>query len=102
MENQQEQAATPEAQAGKEVQNTLGVIKVVEGLFNALRRASYPLETHDAVVAGMNFLAQFHTQLVNGLPPALVEEIRKAQAGVPAAPVAEAPKPEEATSGQPA
>lgn len=100
MENQTETAASEQTEAQKGVQNTLGVIRVVEGLFNAMQLASYPLKTHDAIVAGMNFLSQFHAQLINQLPPALVEEMRKAN-GVPAIPAAEK-KPEEATSGQPA
>lgn len=103
MENQETPVVTQEQdEKAKGVQNTLGVIRVIEGLFNAMRRASYPLETHDAIVAGMNFLSQFHSQLVGQLPPGLVTEMRKAN-GVeaPEAPVAEK-QPEEATSGQPA
>lgn len=100
MENQTEVAATPETDAAKGVQNTLGVIKVVEGMFNAMRAGTYPLHVHDAIVAGMQFLSQFHGQLISQLPPALVEEMRKANS-VPAATATEK-KPEEATSGQPA
>lgn len=97
MENQEMPVSTPEQdEKAKGVQNTLGVIRVVEGLFNAMHRGTYPLQVHDAIVAGMNFLSQFHGQLISQLPPALVEELRKAQ-GVP-----EAKKAEEATSGQPA
>jgi hypothetical protein len=85
-----------EEQVGQGVQNTLGVIKVVEGLFNAMRQASFPLNTHDAIVAGMNFLSQFHNQLVGQLPPGLVEELRKANG------VDVQEKPQEVTNGQPA
>lgn len=84
MESTQEQiapvtAATPEELAQKGVQNTLGVIKVVENLFNGLRAGSYPLHVTENVQAGMQFLAQFHSQLVSQLPAGLVEEMRKAQ-----------------------
>lgn len=85
MENQVEvpqevAGAAQENTADKGIQNTLGVIKVVEGLFNALKRGSYPLEVTEPVMAGMNFLAQFHTQLVGQLPPGVVDELRKAAA----------------------
>jgi hypothetical protein len=86
MENQVEVqpevvAPTPENTADNGIQNTLGVIKVVEALFNALKRGSYPLEVSESVMAGMNFLAQFHTQLVSQLPPTVVDGLRKSQAG---------------------
>lgn len=91
-------AASQEDQAAKGVQQTLGVIRVIEGLFNAMQRASYPIQTHDAIVAGLQFLSQFHQQLVGQLPPGLVDEMRKA---AQTQPVAEAPKAE-VPSEQPA
>lgn len=91
--------ASQEYEKAKGVQQTLGVIRVIEGLFNAMQLASYPIRTHDAIVAGLQFLSQFHSQLVGQLPPGLVDEMRKA-ASQPA-PAAEAPKAEVANE-QPA
>lgn len=90
MENQVEApmqeavAPTQEDTAKKGIENTLGVIKVVEGLFNAAKRGSYPLEVTEQMMAGLSFLAQFHNQLVSQLPPAVVADLRKSQ--MPAAP----------------
>lgn len=70
---------TPEDIAKKGIENTLGVIKVVEGLFNASKRGTYPLEVSEQMMAGLSFLAQFHNQLISQLPPAVVEDLRKAQ-----------------------
>lgn len=82
----QADATTPD----KGVQNTLGVIKTIESLFNGLRAGSYPLHVTEQVQAGMQFLAQFHTQLVSQLPPGLVAEMQKAASS----PVVDAPKAE--------
>jgi hypothetical protein len=67
MENTETKApeVTPEQQA---VANQLGVIQVVERLFNAVNVASFPLRAHEDAMAGMSFLAQFHKQLVGQLP----------------------------------
>lgn len=93
---QEATAPTPEDTAKKGIENTLGVIKVVEGLFNALKQGSYPLHVTEPVMAGMSFLAQFHNQLVGQLPPAVVEDLKKAQMPVAAPAVSEVP------NGQPA
>lgn len=100
MENQVEApvtAPTPEEIAKKGIENTLGVIKVVEGLFNAAKRGTYPLEVSEPMMAGLSFLAQFHNQLVSQLPPAVVEDLKKAS--MPLAPGAAVP---EVSNGQPA
>lgn len=88
MENQVEASvtpATPEEMAKKGIENTLGVIKVVEGLFNASKRGTYPLDVTEQMMAGLSFLAQFHSQLVSQLPPAVVEDLRKAKLPVESA-----------------
>lgn len=101
MENQVEApmqeatAPTPEDIAKKGIENTLGVIKVVEGLFNAAKRGTYPLEVSEQMMAGLNFLAQFHNQLVGQLPPAVVADLRKSQSPV-------APAVTEVSNDQPA
>jgi hypothetical protein len=56
---------TPEEKA---LQNQVGVITVVERLFRAVDSGTFPLRAHEDVMAGMNFLAQFHKQLVAQLP----------------------------------
>jgi hypothetical protein len=61
---------------------------VIERLFNAVNAGSFPLRVHDDVLAGMNFMAQFHKQLVSQLPPAVIEEVKKRNA----------PRPPEATN----
>lgn len=92
---------TPEDIVKKGIENTLGVIKVVEGLFNALKHGTYPLHVTEPVMAGMNFLAQFHTQLVGQLPPAVVEDLRKSQMP-PTVPTVDAPAVAEVSDGKPA
>lgn len=98
MENQVEtpvqEIAVPTAEdiARKGIENTLGVVKVVEGLFNALKLGSYPLHVTEPVMAGMQFLAQFHTQLVSQLPPAVVEELKRAQTPASVPEVSNEPK----------
>jgi hypothetical protein len=64
---------TPEEKA---TQNQLGVIQVVERLFNGINAGSFPLKATDDVMAGMNFLAQFHKQLVAQLPEDLKAKIK--------------------------
>lgn len=75
---------TPEQKA---VQNQLGVIAVVERLFNGINAGSFSLLATDDVMAGMSFLSQFHKQLVAQLPP---EELAKVKAQAEAANVAKA------------
>src|SRR4051812_15769205 len=83
-------AKTPEQTA---VENNLGVVMAIERLFRAVNAGSYPLQVHDDVLAGMNFMAQFHKQLVSQLPPAVIEEVKRhnTPAAAPEAP-SEQPK----------
>lgn len=74
-------AKTPEQTAAE---NQLGVVMAIERLFRAVNAGTYPLSAHDDVLAGMNFMAQFHKQLVSQLPPALIEEVKKRNAPAPA------------------
>lgn len=61
-------AAEAPSDAQKGVQNLLGVIKVIESLFHAINAGSFPMAQHDEVMNGMNFLSQFHKQLLEQLP----------------------------------
>lgn len=73
----QETAAPVEKTAEQTAQeNQLGVVMVIERLFNAVNAGSYPVRVHDDVLAGMNFMAQFHKQLVSQLPPSVIEEVK--------------------------
>lgn len=63
---------------------------VIERLFHAVNAGSYPLKAHADMLAGMNFLAQFHKQLVSQLPADVLEEIKKRNSPpVPTAEVAD-------------
>lgn len=68
---------TPEQVA---LENNLGVVMVIERLFRAVNAGSFPLTVHDDVLAGMNFMSQFHKQLVSQLPAAVVDEVKKRNA----------------------
>lgn len=68
---------TPEQNAQE---NQLGVVMAIERLFRAVNAGTYPLSAHDDVLAGMNFMAQFHKQLVSQLPPAVIEEVKRRNA----------------------
>jgi hypothetical protein len=50
---------------------------IVERLFHGVNAGTYPLRAHDDVLAGMNFLSQFHKQLLSQVPPEFVEEVRR-------------------------
>lgn len=75
---QNPQAEKTQEQAAQE--NQLGVVMVIERLFRAVNEGSFPLRVHDDVLAGMNFMSQFHKQLVSQLPPAVVEEMKRRNA----------------------
>lgn len=81
METQTETKAPEQTPEQKAVQNQLGVIAVVERLFNGINAGSFPLRATDDVMAGMSFLSQFHKQLVAQLPP---EELAKVKAATEA------------------
>lgn len=59
---------TEETPEQKGIQQQIGVIAVVERLFRGVDAGTFPLRAHDDVMAGMNFLAQFHKQLLAQLP----------------------------------
>lgn len=82
MQELKDAATAPEAKTPDQTaaDNQLGVVMAIERLFRAVNAGSYPLHVHDDVLAGMNFMAQFHKQLVSQLPPAVLEEVKRRNA----------------------
>jgi hypothetical protein len=72
MDNQVTAAPEPST----EVKSQLNVIQLVERLFSGINAGSFPLRATDDVMAGMNFLAQFHKQLVAQLPSETREKLQ--------------------------
>lgn len=83
MENQTVEPKAPEqTPEQKAIQNQLGVIQVVERLFNGINAGSFPLRATDDVMAGMSFLSQFHEQLVAQLPEDMRTKLQAEAANV--------------------
>ena len=67
----------PKPEPADPYEGTKTAIRTIEGLFQAVNAASFPLNWHTATMNGMQFLQQLHTQLVDTLPKEEVEKIQK-------------------------
>lgn len=51
-------------------------IRAIEGLYHAINDSGFKVKWHDAILNGMNFLNQIHSQLVSELPQSEIEKIK--------------------------
>lgn len=52
-------------------------LKTIEGLFNAVNVASFPLTMYHQAMKGMAFLRNMHTELIKQLTPEEIEQAKK-------------------------
>lgn len=61
---------------GTSIEDCKTSIKVIEGLFHAVNRASFPLVCYGDVMNGMTFLKAIHNSLISQIGPDEVAKIR--------------------------
>lgn len=64
---------TPEQKSIDQIKES---IRVVEGFFQACNFASFPLQWHNAAMAGMTFMNQMHSTLIASLTPEQLAEFK--------------------------
>lgn len=82
-------ASPPEVviQPGTSIEDAKVSIRVIEGLFHAINKATFPLMVYTEAMNGMTFLKAVHDSLIKQIGPEEVAKIRAQEAMKAGAPV---------------